>query len=52
MKRLDMYTNPFSSSNLYSGTHTYAQTTAIAGSINGTNRYISPMKMPIGQNTE
>jgi hypothetical protein len=45
MKRLDMYTNPFSSSNLYSGTHTYAQTTAIAGSINGTNRYISPMKM-------
>ena len=27
MKRLDMYTNPFSSSNLYSGTHTNAQTT-------------------------
>ena len=45
MKRLDIYTNPFSSSNMYSGTHTYAQTTAIAGSINGTNYYISPMKM-------
>ena len=44
MKRLDMHTNPFSSSNLYSGTHTNAQTTAIAGSINGTNKYISPMK--------
>jgi len=45
MKRLDIYNNPFSSSNMYSGTHTNAQTTAIAGSINGTNRYISPMKM-------
>ena len=45
MKSLDMYTNPFSSSNMYSGTHTKAQTTAIAGSINGTNNYISPMKM-------
>ena len=45
MKSLDIYNNPFSSSNMYSGTHTNAQTTAIAGSINGTNRYISPMKM-------
>ena len=45
MKSLDIHTNPFSSSNLYSGTHTLAQTTAIAGSINGTNKYISPMKM-------
>ena len=44
MKRLDMHTNPFSSSNMYSGTHTNAQTTAIAGSINGTHYYISPMK--------
>ena len=45
MKRLDIYNNPFSSSNMYSGTHTNSQTTAIAGSINGTNRYISPMKL-------
>jgi len=45
MKSLDIYNNPFSSSNMYSGTHTNAQTTAIAGSINGTNNYISPMKM-------
>ena len=45
MKRLDMHNNPFSSSNMYSGTHTLAQTTAIAGSINGTNKYISPLKM-------
>jgi len=45
MKRLDIHTNPFSSSNMYSGTHTNAQTTAIAGSINGTNRYVSPLKM-------
>ena len=45
MKRLDMHNNPFSTSNMYSGTHTNAQTTAIAGSINGTNRYISPLKM-------
>ena len=45
MKRLDIYNNPFSSNNMYSGTHTNTQTTAIAGSINGTNRYISPMKM-------
>ena len=45
MKSLDIYTNPFSSSNMYSGTHTNSQTTAIAGSINGVNRYISPLKM-------
>ena len=45
MKSLDIYTNPFSSSNLYSGTHTLSQTTAIAGSINGTNRYIAPLTM-------
>ena len=45
MKSLDMYTNPFSSSNMYSGTHTNVQITAIAGSINGVNRYISPLKM-------
>ena len=43
MKSLDVYTNPFSSSNMYSGTHTNTQTTAIAGSINGTNRYVSPL---------
>jgi len=45
MKSLDIYTNPFSSSNLYSGTHTLSQTTAIAGSINGTNKYIAPLTM-------
>ena len=45
MKSLDIYTNPFSASNMYSGTHTKAQTTAIAGSINGSNQYISPLKM-------
>jgi len=45
MKSLDVYTNPFSSSNMYSGTHTNTQTTAIAGSINGTNRYVSPLTM-------
>ena len=45
MKSLDMYTNPFSSSNMYSGTHTLAQTTAIAGSINGINKYIAPLTM-------
>ncbi len=45
MKSLDIYTNPFSSSNMYSGTHTLAQTTAIAGSINGTNKYIAPLTM-------
>ena len=44
MKSLDLHNNPFSTSNLYSGTHTHAQTTSIAGSINGTNRYISPLK--------
>ena len=45
MKRLDMHNNPFSSSNMYSGTHTRKRATAIAASINGTNRYISPLKM-------
>ena len=45
MKSLDIYTNPFSASNMYSGTQTKAQTTAIAGSINGSNQYISPLKM-------
>ena len=45
MKRLQIGSAPFSSSNMYSGTHTHAQTTAIAGSINGTNRYISPLKL-------
>src|SRR5210317_814354 len=45
MKSLDIYNNPFSSSNMYSGTHTNTQTTAIAGSINGTNNYISPLTM-------
>ena len=45
MKRLQIGSAPFSSSNMYSGTHTNAQTTAIAGSINGTNNYISPLKM-------
>ena len=45
MKSLDIYTNPFSASNMYSGTHTKAQTTSIAGSINGSNQYISPLKM-------
>ena len=45
MKSLDIYANPFSSSNMYSGTHTLSQTTAIAGSINGTNKYIAPLTM-------
>ena len=45
MKSLDIYANPFSTSNMYSGTHTLSQTTAIAGSINGTNKYIAPLTM-------
>ena len=45
MKRLQIGSAPFSSSNMYSGTHSKAQTTAIAGSINGTNNYISPLKL-------
>ena len=45
MKRLQIGSAPFSSSNMYSGTHTLAQTTAVAGSINGTNKYISPLKL-------
>ena len=44
MGSLKMNSQPFSSSNMFSGTHTHAQTTAIPGSVNGTNRYISPMK--------
>jgi len=44
MGSLKMNSQPFSSSNMFSGTHTNAQTTAIPGSVNGTNRYISPMK--------
>ena len=44
MGSLKMASQPFSSNNMFSGTHTNAQTTAIAGSINGTNKYISPMK--------
>jgi len=44
MGSLKMASQTFSSNNMFSGTHTNAQTTAIAGSINGTNRYISPMK--------
>ena len=38
-----MSSQPFSANNMFSGTHTNTQTTAIAGSINGINRYISPM---------
>ena len=45
MKRLQMASAPFSTSNMYSGTHTNAQTTAIAGGISGTARYISPLKL-------
>ena len=45
MKRLQIGSAPFSSSNMYSGTHTLAQTTAIAGGIDGTNKYISPLKL-------
>ena len=44
MGSLKMSNLPFSSSNMFSGTHTNAQTTAIPGSVNGTNKYISPMK--------
>ena len=44
MGSLKMSSLPFSSSNMFSGTHTNAQTTAIPGSVNGTNNYISPMK--------
>jgi len=44
MGSLKMNSQPFSSNNMFSGTHTHAQTTAIPGSVNGTNRYISPMK--------
>ena len=45
MKRLQIGSAPFSTSNMYSGTHTNAQTTAIAGGISGTARYISPLKL-------
>ena len=38
-----MSSQPFSANNMFSGSHTYKQTTAIAGSINGINYYISPM---------
>jgi len=38
-------TQPFSTSNMFTGTHTNAQTTAIAGGLSGTNRYISPMNL-------
>jgi len=38
-----MSSQPFSANNMFSGSHTYKQTTAIAGSINGTNYYVSPM---------
>jgi hypothetical protein len=44
MKSLDMYNNPFSSTNVYSGSHTFAQTTAVGGDSTETT-YISPMKM-------
>ena len=43
MGSLKMSASPFSANNMFSGTHTNTQTTAIAGSINGINRYISPM---------
>ena len=44
MGSLKMASQPFSSNNMFSGTHTNAQTTAIAGGLSGTNRYISPLK--------
>ena len=43
MGSLKMSASPFGENNMFSGTHTNTQTTAIAGSINGINRYISPM---------
>ena len=44
MKSLDMYQNPFSSTNVYSGSHSNAQTTAV-GADSTVATYISPMKM-------
>jgi hypothetical protein len=38
-----MSSQPFSANNMFSGTHTKAQTTAIAGGIKGSNQYVSPM---------
>ena len=38
-----MSSQPFSANNMFSGTHTKAQTTAITGGIKGSNQYVSPM---------
>ena len=38
-----MSSQPFSANNMFSGTHTKAQTTAIVGGIKGSNQYVSPM---------
>jgi len=38
-----MSSQPFSANNMFSGSHTNKQITAIAGGIKGTNNYISPM---------
>jgi hypothetical protein len=44
MKSLDIYNNPFSTSNVYGGAHPNAQTTA-AGADSTETFYITPMKM-------
>ena len=38
-----MSASPFGVDNMFSGSHTNTQTTAIAGGLSGTNRYVSPM---------
>ena len=44
MGSLKMNSQPFSSSNMFSGTHTNVQTSAVTGGTPGTSKHISPMK--------
>ena len=44
MGNLDIYNNPFSTSNMFGGNHTYAQTTS-AGGVPGAYYYITPMTL-------
>ena len=44
MGSLKMATQPFGSNNMFSGTHTNVQTSAVAGGTPGTTRHISPFK--------
>ena len=45
MGNLDIYNNPFSSSNMFGGNHTHAQLTAQGGGIPGSYTYITPFTM-------